>query len=95
MLGHRCLIKHEQGRHPGTDRDCEVRRGNLLQIEFDHHVLGNLPALGGTILQAIKTILHLGDPALEPGCKSFIGEGRADNGRNDLMQVGQSLEARW
>ena len=51
-----------------------------------------MPAFGGTILQAIETILHLGDPALEPGRQGFIGECRADNRGDDLVQVGQSLD---
>ena len=90
--GHGCLIEHQQGGHPGADRDGEVRRGDLLDIELDHHVFGDLPAFGGTILQAVETVLHLGNAAFEPGGQGFIGECRADNGRDDLMQVGQALD---
>ena len=61
--GHRCLIEDEQRWHSRADRDGEVWRGDLLDIEFDHHVFGDLPAFGGTILQAVETILHLGDAA--------------------------------
>ena len=51
-----------------------------------------MSTFGGTILQAIETILHLGDPALEPGRQGFIGECRAHNRGDDLVQVGQSLD---
>ena len=37
-----------------------------------------LPALGGTILQARKPVLHLGDAALEPCCQGFVGQCRSD-----------------
>ena len=58
--GHRCLTQDEQRRHPGPDRDCEVRRGDLLDVQLDHDVFGDPPAFGGTILQTIKAVLHLG-----------------------------------
>ena len=73
-------------------RDGEVWRGDLFHIEFDHHVFGDLPAFGGTILQAVETVLHLGDPPLEPRCQGFIRECCADDGRDNLVQVGQSLD---
>ena len=90
--GHRRLIEHEEGGHPGSDRDCKIRRGDLLQVEFDHDVFGDLPPFGGTILQAVETVLHLGNPTFEPGCQGFIGQRRADNGGDDLVQVGQTLD---
>ncbi|HEX9073820.1 MAG TPA: hypothetical protein VF852_17955 [Pseudolabrys sp.] len=68
-----------------------MRRSNLLHIELDHHVLGDLPAFSSTILQAIETVLHLSDPALEPDRQGFIGERRAHDGRDNFMQVGQPL----
>ena len=70
----------------------KIRGGNLLQIQLGHHVFGDLPTFGGTILQAFETILHLGDPALEPGRQSFIGECRAHDRGDDLVQVGQPLD---
>ena len=88
---HGGFIEHEEGRHAGTDRDREIGRGDLFQIELDHHVLGDLPAFGGTILQALKPILHLGDAALEPCCQGFVGQCRADDGGDDLVQIGQAL----
>ena len=42
-------------------------------------------------MQAIETVLHLGDPALEPGRQGFIGERRAHDCRDNFMQVGQPL----
>ena len=87
-----CLVEHHERRQARADRDRKVRRSDLLQIELDHHVLGDLPAFGGTILQAVETSLHVGDPAFEPCCKGFVGEGRADDGGDDLMQVGESLD---
>jgi hypothetical protein len=35
--------------------------------------------------------LHFGDPPLEPGGQGFTGERRANNGGQDLVQVGQPL----
>ena len=86
--GHGLLIEDQQGRHPRPDRDSKIRRGDLLDVEFDHHVFGDLPAFGGTILQAIETVLHLGDAAFEPCGQGFIGKRRADDGGDDLVQVG-------
>jgi hypothetical protein len=54
-----------------ADQDREIRRGDLLQIKLDHHVLGNLPAFEGSILQAVKPSLHVGNPAFEPCYKGF------------------------
>ena len=31
---------------------CKVWRVELFQIKLDHHVFGDLPALGGSVLQA-------------------------------------------
>ena len=89
---HGGFIEHEEGRHAGADRDREIGGGDLFQIEFDHHVFSDLPAFGGTILQALKPVLHLGDAALEPGCQGFVGQCRADNGGDDLVQIGQALD---
>ena len=72
--------------------DSKVRRGDLLDVELDHHLFGDLPALGGTILQPIETVLHLRDTAFEPRCQSFIGQRRAHDGGDNLMQVGQTLD---
>ena len=36
--------------------------------------------------------MHLSDPALEPCCQGLIGEGRADDGGDDLVQIGQTLD---
>jgi hypothetical protein len=63
----------------------------LFQIELDHHVFGNLPALGGAILHALKSAFYLGDAALEPVSQGFVGQCRADDGRDDLVQVRQAL----
>lgn len=88
---YRGFIEHEEGGHAGTDRDREIGRGDLFQIEFDHHILGDLPAFGGTILQPLEPILHLGDAALEPRRQGFVGQCRADDNGDDLMQVGEAL----
>jgi hypothetical protein len=88
---HRCLIEHEQSWHAGADRNREIRCSDLFQIKFDHHVFGDLPALGGTILQTIETILHLGNAALKPCSQGFIRQSCADDGRDNLVQVSQSL----
>ena len=57
----------------------------FLQVEIDHHVLGDLATLGGSVLQAIKAILHLGNATLEPGGQGLIGQGGPDNGGKDFM----------
>jgi hypothetical protein len=54
-----------------ADQDREIRRGDLLQIKLDHHVLGNLPAFEGSILQA-------GNPAFEPCYKGFAAAKTAE-----------------
>jgi hypothetical protein len=77
--------------HPGTDRNREIGRGDLFQIELDHHVLGDLPALGRSIVQAFKTVLHFGNSAFEPCCQGFIDQRRPNDSGDDLVQVGQSL----
>ncbi len=64
----------------------------FFQIELDHHVLGDLPAFGGAVLQAIKPPLHVGNPAFKPRCEGFIGQRRADDGGDDLVQVGEALD---
>ena len=89
---YRGFIEHQEGRHAGADQDREIRRRDLFQIKLDHHVLGDLPTFGGNILQALEPVLHLGDAALEPGCQGFIGQRRADNGRDDLVQIGEALD---
>ncbi len=90
--GHRGFIEHEERGHAGADRHREIGCRDLFQIELDHHVLGDLPAFGGTILQALEPILHLGDATLEPRCQGLVGKCRADDGRDDLVQVGQALD---
>ena len=78
--------------HPRSDRDREIGRSDLFQIKLDHHVLGDLASFGGAILQAVETVLHLGNAAFEACGQSFVGQGRADYGRDNLVQVGQSLD---
>jgi hypothetical protein len=89
---HRCLIEHKEGRHTGADRDREIGCGDLFQIKLNHHVLGDLPALGGTVLQPLEPVLHFGDPTIEPCCQGLIGQCGPDDGCDDLVQVGQSLD---
>src|SRR5262245_58893867 len=47
--------------------------------------------LAGTVLQALEPVLHFGNPAFEPGYQGFIGEGRTNDSREDLVQVGLAL----
>ena len=42
-------------------------------------------------MQTFKPVLHLGDTAFEPRGQGFISERRADDGRDNLMQVSQTL----
>ena len=91
MLGTAASSRTRSDRHPGPDRDRKVRRGDLLDVELDHDVFGDPPAFGGTLLQAIEPVPHLGNPAFEACRQSFIGERRADDGRDNLVQVSQTL----
>ena len=59
---------------PGRILDSKIRRGDLLDIELDHHLFGDLPAFAGTVLQALKPVLHFGDTAFEPIRQRFIGK---------------------
>ena len=43
-------------------------------------------------MQAVETILHLGDPALSGRLPGFIGKCCPHNCDNNLMQVGQALD---
>jgi len=56
----------------------KIRSHNLLQVELDHHVLGDLPAFGGPVLQPVQAPLHLLDAALEAGGQGLIGKGGTD-----------------
>ena len=90
-LGHGILVEHHQGGH-----SCPYGRGKIggrefLQVQLDHHVLGDLTAFGGPILQPVEPVLHLGDPAFEPGGQGFVGQGRPENGSEDFMDVGEPL----
>jgi len=88
---HGGFIEHEERRHAGSNRHGEIGCRDLFQIELNHHVLGDLSALGCAILQALEPVLHLSDANLEPACQSFIGQCRPDDGRDDLVQVGEAL----
>ena len=89
--GDRRLIDHHQGRGPGADRGGKVGRRELFEIKLDHHIFGDLSALGGPVLQTVPARLHFRDAALEPGGQGLIGEGGANDGREDFMQVGEPL----
>ena len=52
---------------------------------------GNLPAFGGTILQAFETVLHFGNAAFKSCCQGFIRQCSPDNGGDDLVQIGKPL----
>ena len=85
------FIDNHQGRGPGADRGGKVGRRELFQIELDHHVFGDLSALGGAVLQTVQARLHFRDAAIEPGGQGLIGEGGPNDGREDFMQVGEPL----
>jgi hypothetical protein len=89
---YRCLIEHKERGHAGPDRDREIGCRDLFHIKLDHHVFGDLPAFGGTILETIKPVLHFGDPALESCCQGFICQSRANDCRDDLVQIGQTFD---
>ena len=92
MLGTAASSMHHQGGQAGADRDRKIGRGDLLQVELDHHVLGDLAPFGGPVLQPVEPVLHLGNPGFEACCQGFVSEGRADNGGDDLVQISQSLD---
>ena len=59
-------------------RSGKVRGRYLFQVEFDHRVLGDLAPFGGPLLQPVKPVLHVRDPALEPRGHGLIGQRRPD-----------------
>ena len=81
----------KSGQSGPDHRNGKIRGRQFLQVQFDHHVLGDLAALSGTVLKAVQPTLHVGDPALEPCHHGFIGQRGPDNGCQDLMQIGQPL----
>ena len=68
------------------------KSGALIFLRSRSIIFGDLPPFGGAIPQAVETLLHLGDAAFEPCCQGFVGKGRTDDGGDDLVQVGQSLD---
>ena len=83
---------HHQGGHSGPYRGGKVRGRQFLQVELDHHVLGDLAAFGGPILQPAKPVLHFRDAALEARGQGLIGQGGPDDGGQDFVQVGEALD---
>ena len=69
------FVEDLQSRQAGADRNGEIRRGDFLQIEFGHDVLGDLAAFGSPVLQARQPVLHIGNPALETAGESLINQG--------------------
>ena len=47
--------------------------------------------LDGSVLQAVTPRLHFPNAALKPRGEGLVGERRPDDGREDLMQVGEAL----
>ena len=66
------LIDNHQGRGPRPQRDCKIRRRELLEVEVDHDVLGDLAPLRSPVLKAIEPVLHVGKPAFEASGEGFI-----------------------
>src|SRR3974390_734058 len=58
------LVDHHQRRQAGPYGGCEVGCLQLLDIKLSHDLFCDLPALGGSILQAPQPVLHLADAAL-------------------------------
>src|SRR6185503_19685209 len=48
--GHGLFIDNEQSGHSRPDTDSKVGRGELLDVELDHHLFGSLPAFAGALL---------------------------------------------
>ena len=63
---------------PGRIEAVKSGAESLFEIQVDHHIFGDLPALGGAILQAVQARLHFRDAALKPG-----GEGLDRRGRRE------------
>ena len=56
------------------------------------NIAGNLTALRGAIFQALQSCLHLADPSPQSFGQGFISDGRADNGCDNLMQIGMTFD---
>ena len=85
------FIDHHQGRGPGADRSRKVGCRELFEIKLDHHIFGDLTTLGGSVVQTVPTRLHFPNAALKSGRQGLVGEGGPNDGAEDFMQVGQSL----
>ena len=58
---------------PGRMEAVKSGACKLLQVQLDHGVFGDLPALGGPILHAVKPILHFGNAQLETLGQRLVG----------------------
>jgi len=65
-LRHGILVEHHQSGHSGPNGRGKIGRREFLQLELDHRVLGDLAPFCGPVLQPVKPVLHLGNPAFEP-----------------------------
>jgi hypothetical protein len=65
---------------------------SFFQIKLDHHILGDLPAFGSPVLQAVPPRLHFPNAALKSGGEGLVGEGGSNDRREDFMQVREPLD---
>jgi hypothetical protein len=89
--GDRRFVDDHQGRGPRADGGGKVGCRELFQIKLDHHIFGDLPALGGPVLQALPPRLHLPNAALKSCGQGLVGEGGPNDGTEDFMEVGETL----
>src|SRR5262245_61284013 len=69
-----------------------VKSGAMIFFTSSSTITSLAMCLGGTILHPLESVLHFSDPTLEPGRQGFVGQSRADDCCDNLVQVGQALD---
>jgi hypothetical protein len=78
---------------PGRTETEKIGRRNCFNVELEHHLFGDLAALGRPILEPSETVLHFADTIFETPDKGLIAYGGADNGSNHFMKISEALQS--
>ena len=90
--GDRRLIDHHQGGRSGPHGGRKIGGGDFLHVQLDHHVLGDLAAFGGPVLEPAQAVFHFGDPALQARGQRFVLQGGPQDGLKNFVQVCEALD---
>ena len=77
---------------PGRIEAVKSGASSFLQVELDHHILGDLPAFRSPILQPAQPAFHIGKAALEARRQGLVRQGRPDNRLQDLVHICEALD---